>query len=273
MFVISCMHEQSCRRGAHAYPRVVFSIVLCTGANTVPVHLSPFDASCIASYTILRRRMALPPPLQCGLVRSCLVWSGLVPKNVDYPYLAKFHPSYPFRLALIHSNPKTAKMPPKMLITHISQNCIRPTPLNSLRSVQIKKPRKYPQKCWLPIFGEIASVPPLWTHSDPFKPKNGENTPKNVDYPYVAELHPSDPPKLAPISSNWKTKKIPPKILITHIWQNCIRPTPLNSLRSIQTKKRRWYPKKCRLPIFGLIRFWYNITVSMVLYLDMQSQY
>ena len=86
-----------------------------------------------------------PPPF--SVVWSGHVWSGLVPKNVDYPYLAKFHPSYPFRLALIHSNPKTAKMPPKMLITHISQNSIRPTPLNSLRSVQIKKPRKYPQKC------------------------------------------------------------------------------------------------------------------------------
>ena len=85
------MHEQSCRRGAHAYPRVV-SNVFCTGANTVPVHLSPFYASCIASYTILRRRMALPPPLHVrsglvqfvsvyvwsGSVRSCLVRSGLI---------------------------------------------------------------------------------------------------------------------------------------------------------------------------------------------------
>ena len=257
-------------------------------AAAVPMHTpASFQTSfaraqircpCLGPLRCVVYRIVYNPQAADGLTPPPSVWSGpvmsgLVPKNVDYPYLAKFHPSYPFRLALIHSNPKTAKMPPKMLITHISQNCIRPTPLNSLRSVQIKKPRKYPQKCWLPIFGEIASVPPLWTHSDPFKPKNGENTPKNVDYPYVAELHPSDPPKLAPISSNWKTKKIPPKILITHIWQNCIRPTPLNSLRSIQTKKRRWYPKKCRLPIFGLIRFWYNITVSMVLYLDMQSQY
>ena len=43
---------------------------------------SPFDASCIASYTILRRRMALPPPLQVrsGLVQfvSVYVWSGSV---------------------------------------------------------------------------------------------------------------------------------------------------------------------------------------------------
>ena len=142
MLCLSCMHEQSCRRGGHASPRV-FSIVLCTGANAVPVHIPPLMRRVSHRIQSSGGGWPYPPPS----VWSGPVMSGLVPKNVDYPYLAKFHPSYPFRLALIHSNPKTAKMPPKMLITHIWRNCIRPTPLNSLRSIQTKKRRKYPKKC------------------------------------------------------------------------------------------------------------------------------
>ena len=106
MLCLSCMHEQS-RRGAHASPPRFFNCLM-HGRKCGARAYSPFDASCIASYTILRRRMALPPPLD-------VVWSGPVMSGLW---------SGP-----VMSGPVWSQ---KMLITHIWQNFIHRIPLDSL---------------------------------------------------------------------------------------------------------------------------------------------
>ena len=69
MFIISCMHEQSCRRGAHAYPRVV-SNVFCTGANT--------RCPCLGPLVCVVYRIVYNPQAADGLTPSlaCPVWFG-----------------------------------------------------------------------------------------------------------------------------------------------------------------------------------------------------
>ena len=96
MLCLSCMHEQSCRRGGHASPRV-FSIVLCTGANAVPVHIPPLMRRVSHRIQSSGGGWPYPPPsVWSGPVMSGLVWSQ------------------------------------KMLITHIWQNFIHRIPLDSL---------------------------------------------------------------------------------------------------------------------------------------------
>ena len=63
------MHEQSCRRGAHAYPRVV-SNVFCTGANT--------RCPCLGPLVCVVYRIVYNPQAADGLTPSlaCPVWFG-----------------------------------------------------------------------------------------------------------------------------------------------------------------------------------------------------